>query len=138
MRKSLSGHDNSTETFYKVIYKELTCEEGECREISLSHSEGTKGSQYNALITALLLKQTNRETFSHITYFQVYNMQYKNKRVIKIKTSHDISVELEDRTKGSKAQPLAASYFLLHATFFSTPEIHHYIFLFPCRTSKTK
>lgn len=36
VRKSLSGHDNSTETFYKIIYKELTDEEGECRAISLS------------------------------------------------------------------------------------------------------
>lgn len=74
VRKSLSGHDISRETFYKAIYKELTDEEGECRAISLSHSEGTKSSQCNALITALLLKQTKGEPFSHATYFQDYNM----------------------------------------------------------------
>lgn len=73
-RKSLSGHDNSTETFDKVTYKEPTDEEDECRAISLSHSEEIRGSQRNALITALLLKQTKGEPFSHITYFQDYNM----------------------------------------------------------------
>lgn len=73
-RKGLSGHDNSTETFSKMIYKELTDEEGECRAISLSQSERTKGSLCSSLITALLLKQTKGEPFSHITYFQDYNV----------------------------------------------------------------
>lgn len=34
-RKSLSGHDNSTETFCKMVYKELTGGEGKYRAISL-------------------------------------------------------------------------------------------------------
>lgn len=65
----------------------------------VSHSEGIKGS--HALITALLLKQTKGETLSYITYFQDYNMQYKNKRIIKIKASHGVSVEREDSAKVS-------------------------------------
>lgn len=83
-----------------MIYKELADEEAECRAISLSQSKGTKSSQCSSLITALLLKQTKGEPFSHITYFQDYNLQYKNKRIIKIKASHDVSMQQEDGTKG--------------------------------------
>lgn len=55
-RKSLSRHDNSTETFCKMIYKELTGGESKYKAISLSHSKGTGGSQCDVQRATLLLK----------------------------------------------------------------------------------
>lgn len=62
-RKSFSRHHKSTETFYKMIYKELTGGQGEYTVISLVVNE------LRVHRAALLLKQTKEQPFSYIWYF---------------------------------------------------------------------